>query len=121
MSTPTPINPSLAQSWLDRREAELRAVLAAAGDSGAHVPDASTPEVSDFKEQAEDAVQAQLNDAQAEHARAELALVAAARQRLAGGDYGACQSCGADIDPRRLQAMPAAPFCTHCQAQREAA
>ena len=41
--------------------------------------------------------------------RIELALV-----RIASGDYGTCQSCEEDIDPRRLKIDPTAPLCTTC-------
>jgi RNA polymerase-binding transcription factor DksA len=34
--------------------------------------------------------------------------------RLGDGSYGHCVSCGEEIDPRRLTAMPAAAVCMIC-------
>jgi DnaK suppressor protein len=39
----------------------------------------------------------------------------AAVDRIADGSYGICLSCGADIQPRRLEAVPWASYCTQCQ------
>lgn len=41
--------------------------------------------------------------------------------RLDAGDYGLCVDCDEAIDPRRLQAHPAALRCAHCQGRFEAA
>ncbi len=46
--------------------------------------------------------------------RIELALA-----RIASGDYGTCQSCEADIDPRRLKIDPTASLCIACASARE--
>lgn len=46
-----------------------------------------------------------------------LAEVADARRRLEHGTYGRCQTCGLDIPPARLAAVPATRFCvTHERA-----
>lgn len=50
---------------------------------------------------------------------AELREIAAARERMAGGDYGVCQDCGIDIPYERLLAQPTALRCTPCQARYE--
>ncbi|MCX4472423.1 General stress protein 16O [Micromonospora sp. MW-13] len=57
------------------------------------------------------------------HTRA--ALIAAARQsreriadallRIEEGRYGACERCGAQIPPERLEVVPHARFCVPCQ------
>ena len=44
-----------------------------------------------------------------------LKLIEQAFQRLEAGEYGHCLSCEDEIDPKRLAAMPEAPFCTKCQ------
>ncbi len=38
-----------------------------------------------------------------------------ALERVAGGKYGVCESCGEDISPARLAAIPWARFCVPCQ------
>lgn len=35
------------------------------------------------------------------------------------GDYGICESCGADIAIRRLQARPVTTLCIHCKERME--
>lgn len=41
--------------------------------------------------------------------------IADARRALANGTYGTCASCGAEIPPARLEAMPEAVRCVSCQ------
>lgn len=42
-------------------------------------------------------------------------MVREAQQRLADGTYGACQRCGRQISPERLEALPWAAYCIECQ------
>ena len=51
----------------------------------------------------------------------ELALLDAALERVASGDYGCCVDCGDDIARERLLANPAAARCTECQERSERA
>src|SRR5208282_6702277 len=39
----------------------------------------------------------------------------AALRRIEEGSFGACQGCDEDIHPKRLAAVPWAPFCIRCQ------
>lgn len=100
---------------LAQRQAELRALLAAAAPALADHP----PEVQDFKDVAAEESRAAVDEVTHAHAREELAQVAAALRRMADGTYGLCQDCGEAIDERRLRALPATPFCTPCQAIHE--
>jgi DnaK suppressor protein len=52
-----------------------------------------------------------------ERASRDLALVDAALGRLDAGPYGRCESCGRDIDPARLAALPWAAYDVECQRQ----
>jgi DnaK suppressor protein len=45
--------------------------------------------------------------------------VEAALDRIEAGEYGECQACGEEIEPRRLVAQPEAPLCLECQSRRE--
>ncbi len=45
--------------------------------------------------------------------------VEAALGRIEAGEYGECQSCGEEIEPRRLGAKPEAPLCFDCQSRQE--
>jgi DnaK suppressor protein len=49
--------------------------------------------------------------------------VKAALQRIEDGTYGICLHCEEEISPKRLEAVPWAPFCIRCQeiADRQAA
>lgn len=44
-----------------------------------------------------------------------------ALQRISEGTFGFCESCEEGINPRRLQAHPAATHCVQCQTQEESA
>ena len=44
-----------------------------------------------------------------------LRLVKLALRRVEEGTYGTCMHCEEDINPRRLAAVPWAPYCIACQ------
>ena len=44
-----------------------------------------------------------------------LRLVRLALRRISDGSYGICMHCEEDINPRRLAAVPWAPYCIQCQ------
>lgn len=44
-----------------------------------------------------------------------LRLVKLALHRIEDGSYGTCMHCEEDINPRRLAAVPWAPYCIACQ------
>ena len=54
----------------------------------------------------------------AERLRTEIRKTEAALDRVAAGNYGTCCRCGAEIEPARLAADPAAPFCADCAGAR---
>lgn len=99
---------------LARHEAELADMLR---HSDAVVDQSG--EVTDFKALAQEAAIAAVHNAQVAHAVAGLHAVQAARQRLDSGCYGACIECGEPIDPRRLQSLPATPWCAECAQAHE--
>jgi len=43
-----------------------------------------------------------------------LGEVQRALQKLAAGTYGTCERCGQEINPARLEAMPAVKYCISC-------
>lgn len=53
-----------------------------------------------------------------QRAALQLRRISAALARLEAGDYGYCAECGEVIDPRRLDADPAAPLCIACASKR---
>ncbi len=47
--------------------------------------------------------------------RTTLRLIEAALRRIADGSFGVCVTCGANIQDRRLEALPWTQFCLRCQ------
>lgn len=60
-----------------------------------------------------------LNLAEIDRDVKELRAVEYALERLKRGEYGICQSCGKQIDPARLEALPYAVLCIDCQTRAE--
>ncbi len=40
-------------------------------------------------------------------------------KKIEGGNFGICEICGKEINPKRIEAIPWAPFCVKCQEKRE--
>ncbi len=51
--------------------------------------------------------------------RGQITMIDAALARIDSGDYGVCADCGAEIDPKRLTALPFALLCSECATRRE--
>ena len=45
----------------------------------------------------------------------QLALIDEAIRRLDDKEYGDCQNCGKEVNPKRLNAIPWARYCLECQ------
>lgn len=45
----------------------------------------------------------------------QLALIDEALQRVEDKEYGECQNCGKEVNPKRLTAIPWARYCIDCQ------
>ena len=45
----------------------------------------------------------------------QLILINEALERIADEEYGVCQNCEKDINPKRLNAVPWARYCLNCQ------
>lgn len=45
----------------------------------------------------------------------QLALIDEALQRVEHKEYGECQNCGKEVNPKRLTAIPWARYCIDCQ------
>lgn len=51
--------------------------------------------------------------------RAVLQLIQEALERIEDKSFGSCVHCGEPIQPKRLEAVPWAPFCLRCQGLQE--
>jgi len=54
-----------------------------------------------------------------EQERRELQSIERAITKMSSGAFGECEDCGEWIAPKRLQVLPEARLCTHCQAIEE--
>ncbi len=48
----------------------------------------------------------------------EIKMIDLALKRIETGDYGSCATCGADINPARLDVLPYTPVCRDCAKGR---
>jgi DnaK suppressor protein len=105
---------------LDRREAELLDELRAKSPE-ADPPPSREPhnQVEDLGEQGEQRIREAVAQAEQERDLDELRQIAAAKERMARGEYGDCVDCGGEIPLARLQAQPAAARCVPCQQRYE--
>lgn len=49
----------------------------------------------------------------------QLTLIDEALTRIEDDEYGTCQNCDKDINPKRLAALPSARYCLDCQELQE--
>jgi RNA polymerase-binding transcription factor DksA len=96
------------QQLAERLQADVAELTAARDMSDTDVED-------DFGEGAGMVVDRDRDQALHANALAALEDIEAALARLESGSYGRCGSCGAQIPPARLEAMPAAAVCVTCK------
>ena len=102
-----------------RREAlvaELRRDAGKARDESFGELAGTSPDIGD---ESVAALIADLDQAELSRDVGELRDLEAARARFAGGSYGVCGDCGADIEFERLRAEPGTLRCVACQERRE--
>ncbi len=67
-----------------------------------------------------DALQAQAMSIESNRRReVQISRIKAALNRIEGGEYGYCQECGEDINPKRLEFDPSTPLCITCASKQE--
>jgi len=98
-----------------RLELRLDEMLARAGHIGA---DLLGPHSADSDEAAVEVEAEEALLGQSALLELEIAQVRGALSRLESGDYGVCVSCGEDIAPARLEALPEAAQCLACAEPR---
>jgi DnaK suppressor protein len=54
-----------------------------------------------------------------QQSRLEMEAIQAALGRIEAGTYGDCETCGTDINPARLEALPMTRRCIRCQELAE--
>lgn len=106
---------NLRNVLIKRRDA-LRKALAGDLSMLKELREQSKGDVMDF---ALDAAQDEISSQLAEVESRELANIENALENMKQGSYGACESCGGNIPLARLQALPYATLCIHCQREAE--
>ena len=101
---------------LEEKRRELKALLARSGEAGRSA-DLSSPD--DSAQRAADSYAKEFAFSRSDAERLQLLLVTKALTRSASKDFGLCQSCGAAISPKRLEAVPWAAYCHACQQDEE--
>jgi RNA polymerase-binding transcription factor DksA len=108
------LEPQAARNDADERRAELadeRAQLVAQLDE-LHVGDpAGASHDENFADSGQVAAEQGESMVLASKLREQLDDVQRALDKLDAGTYGTCETCGNEISPARLEAMPAARFC----------
>ena len=99
---------------LHNRKQDLLRIVEGAGNE-----DVDRNSVVDRKDLADEAMSAEVDEAEVARAFAELRQIDGADQRLQAGTYGRCEQCGEEIDLRRLMLQPAASRCQACASERE--
>lgn len=76
--------------------------------------DLSKSHSSDSGEQAVERENDEVIESLRDETETELAQVKQALSRITDGNYGSCESCGEDINPKRLEAVPFSTLCIKC-------
>ena len=100
---------------------ELRTLSGRQDVIEAHLRNADRSVPDDWSDRATFTENDEVLEALDDHGRARLAALRGALIRIEEGVFGSCVSCGEDIDPRRLAAMPEAEQCVACAAESERA
>ncbi len=108
-------HPASRKTWLEARKRDLTARMGRIEDA---LDGPFTNDLEDLAvEHDEDEVLGRLGQS----SQAEVAMIDAALARVAAGTYGDCASCGVSIGEKRLDALPATPFCAKCATNHGAA
>jgi RNA polymerase-binding transcription factor DksA len=119
MDLPTQTHLTKLRDLLNYRRHELETEVHAAELARREGAGADAHEVEDFKDEAAQMQRTQLDGAQEQRDRDELAQVTSALRRLDSGTYGDCVDCREPIALQRLLVQPAALRCAQCQTDQE--
>lgn len=105
----------LKERLVERHQQLFKEVRSELSEHGTHRADGSA-DLFDFAADAnEEEMALQLTSIQMD----ELNQIEEALQRLGNGDYGRCRDCGHPISEARLEFLPSATLCVHCQETRD--
>ena len=89
------------------------------GGNGEVAPEIIDERESEMEEHAQVAREANLTNHLKERDHETLRAIDVALDHVVVGNYGICQSCGDEIKPARLKALPTATLCIDCATDRE--
>lgn len=101
---------------LELRQVELRRTVSRTEQDGRTVDEDSAQDIAD---RAASSYTKEFLFHQSNNDRQLLQMVESALERLREGSFGECISCGKDINPKRLEAVPWTRHCIDCQEKLE--
>lgn len=101
---------------LEEAQREIEALLARNEMAGREA-DQALPE--DVADKAANSYTKEFLFSRSNSERSHLQLVRSALARLNNGSFGICESCGEQIESKRLEAVPWAQYCRSCQEEEE--
>ena len=101
---------------LETRQVELRRTVTRIEQDGRTADDEATQDIAD---RAASSYNKEFLFHQSNNDRQLLALVEGALERIREGSFGECISCGNEINPKRLEAVPWTRHCIECQETLE--
>lgn len=101
---------------LEKRRDDLRATMAKTAADGR---EANEDNAQDIADRATNSYTKEFLFTQSANDRNLLSMVEGALVRINEGTYGECVSCGSEINPKRLEAVPWARYCIGCQEKIE--
>ena len=101
---------------LEDRQRELRHTMNRAAQDGR---DADLESAQDIADRAANSYNKEFLFSQSNNERQLLQMVDNALGRIREGTFGECISCGADINAKRLEAVPWTRHCIECQEKAE--
>src|SRR5467141_3283033 len=101
---------------LESRQVELRRMVTRTEQDGRTVDEDSAQDIAD---RAASSYTKEFLFHQSNNDRQLLAMVESALDRIREGNFGECISCGKEINPKRLEAVPWTRHCIECQEKLE--
>ena len=101
---------------LEERQRELRTAMARSAQDGR---DADLESAQDVADRAANSYNKEFLFHQSNNDRQLLNMVEGALSRIREGSFGECISCGKEINPKRLEAVPWTRHCIECQEKLE--
>jgi DnaK suppressor protein len=101
---------------LETRQQDLRRTVSRTEQDGRTVDEDSAQDVAD---RAASSYTKEFLFSQSNNDRQILAMVEGALARIREGSFGECVSCGKEINPKRLEAVPWTRHCIGCQEKLE--